>query len=91
MKIIKLFIYIIIFSTFVLVGAPIEYNCFWLNVTIILMGVIFGIYKTIIKKEKIKYYTIDLIILIFYLTPLIPTIFGTCNSIEETLEYFIVL
>lgn len=85
MKILKVFLSIIIFITFIFIGAPIEYNCFELNLAIILMGMILGIYKIIVKKEKLINSKIDLVVLMFYLAPIIPIIFGTCDTLEETL------
>lgn len=85
MKILKVFLSIIIILSFILVGTPIEYNCFELNLSILLIGTVFGIYKIFIKKEKVIDKKIDWIVLIFYLAPIIPMMFGTCNSLEETL------
>lgn len=43
------------------------------------------IHKILIKKEKIKVQKIDIIILIFYVSPIILLIFNTYNSLEETM------
>ena len=85
MKVLKIFLGLIIIISFILVGTPVKYNCFEFNLVIILIGIIFGIYKCIIKKEKLISTKIDLVVLMFYLSPIIPIIFGTCNSLEETL------
>lgn len=85
MNVLKVFLSIIIFLIFMLVGSPLQYNCLEINIAIILIGTIFGIYKIIIKKEKIINSKIDFVILMFYITPSIPLIFGTYHSLEETL------
>lgn len=85
MKGLKIILSIIIILTFILVGTPIKYNCLELNLAIILIGTAFGTYKIFIKKEKVIEKKIDWIVLMFYFAPLIPIIFRTCNSIEETL------
>lgn len=76
---------IIILASFVLVGIPLSYNCYELNLIIILLGIGFIVYKTFIKKEKVIDNKIDFIVLAFYLAPIIPIVFGTCNSLEDTL------
>lgn len=76
---------IIILSSFVLVGIPLSYNCYELNLIILLLGICFILYKTFAKKEKLIYNKIDLIVLAFYMAPIIPIAFGTCTSLEETL------
>ena len=81
----KIILTIAIVISFILVGAPIKYNCLELNIGIILIGTIYVIHKILIKKEKIKIQKIDIIILIFYVSPIIPLIFNTYNSLEETM------
>lgn len=85
MKILKIILSIIIILTFILVGTPVKYSCLELNLAIILIGTAFGTYKIFIKKEKVVDKKIDWIVLMFYFAPIIPMIFGTCNSLEETL------
>ena len=85
MKISNLFFSIIIFVTFILVGNPIDYNCFELNLAVIIVGMIFGVKKIFIKKEKLIDSQIDLLVLMFYLSPIISIMFDTCSSLEETL------
>ena len=84
MKISKLMIVLAIIMSFMLIGAPIKYNCKWLNIAIIIIGIILAIYKILIKKEKVKIEKIDIIMFIFYITPVIPLIAGTCSNIEQT-------
>lgn len=81
----KIILTIVIVISFILVGTPIKYNCLELNIGIILIGTIYVIHKILIKKEKIKVQKIDIIILIFYVSPIIPLIFNTYNSLEETM------
>lgn len=81
----KIIIAIILLLSFVLVGTPIQYNCLEFNIAIIAIGVIYGIYKLVFKKEKIILDKIDIVVLILQMTPLIPLIFGTYASLEETL------
>lgn len=85
MKIFKILIAIILLLSFVLVGTPIKYNCSEFSIAIILIGSIFAIYKLVFKKEKIILDKIDIVVLILQLSPLIPLIFGTYASLEETL------
>lgn len=81
----SIIISIIMLSAFLLVGTPIKYNCLILNIAIIVIGTIWGIYKIVIKKEKIQLQKIDFIIFLFYISPIIPLIFNTYSSLEETM------
>ena len=84
MKILKIILMIIIICSFVLVGTPIKYNCLILNLIIILIATILRIYK-ITKKETIFNKKIDIVVLIFCISPIIPLIFKTYSSLEESL------
>lgn len=85
MKIFEIILDIIILLTFILVGTPIKYNCIGLNMIIILIGTIYIIYKIFRRKEKIINKKIDSIMLFFLLSPIIPLIFKSYSSLEETL------
>ena len=50
-----------------------------------MIGTIYILYKLFIKNEKILSKKIDIIILIFFLSPIIPLAFRTYSSLEETL------
>ncbi len=74
----------IIFS-FLLVGAPIKFNCMILSLAIIALGIVLTIYKVYTGK---KFYTckkIDLVVVIFLIAPIIPLTFTTYYSLVETL------
>ena len=85
MKILKIILSIVILLSIILVGSPIKYNCIGINITIILIGTIYILYKFFIKKEKILNRKIDVILLIFFLSPIMPLAFNTYSSLEETL------
>lgn len=85
MKILKITLSIIILLSFILVGTPIKYNCIELNILIVLIGTIYIFYKSFIKKEKIINRKIDIVILIFSISPIIPLVFKTYISLQETL------
>ena len=85
LKMSKIVAIIVIISSFLLVGTPIKYNCLALNIAIILAGTIWGIYKIAIKKEKIQLQKIDFVIFLFYISPIIPLLFNTYSSLEETM------
>lgn len=76
-------ILLIIFS-FILVGTPIKYNCLAVNVITIILGIIILGYK-IIRKEKLQFRKIDFVIFLFYISPIIPLIFGKCSSVQDFL------
>lgn len=83
MKILKPTLITIILLSFILIGSPLKYNCLELNLLVIGIGTILGIYKIIKKEITIK--KIDIAILIFYITPVIPLLFNTYSSLQETL------
>ena len=83
MKILKPTLITIILLSFILIGSPLKYNCLELNIIVIAVGTILGIYKIIKKEITIK--KIDIAILIFYITPVIPLLFNTYSSLQETL------
>ena len=89
MKIFKIIASIIILLTFILIGSPIKYNCLALNIGIIIIGSIYIFYKILKEKQNIINRKIDIIVLIFCLSPIIPLIFNTYSSLEETLISFI--
>ena len=84
-KVMEFVIFIIIVLSFILMGTSIKYNCRILNIAIILIGVIYAIYKIVVKKETIRIEKIDIFIVILFLSSIIPLIFGTYSSLEETL------
>lgn len=81
----KIIAIITILVSFLLVGTPIKYNCLALNIAIIVAGTIWVIYKIAIKKEKIQLQKIDFVIFLFYIAPIIPLLFNTYGSLEETI------
>ena len=89
MKIFKIIASIIILLAFILIGSPIKYNCLALNVGIIIIGSIYILYKILKEKQNVINRKIDIIVLIFCLSPIIPLIFNTYSSLEETLISFI--
>ena len=75
---------LILLISFVLVGTPLRENTLVFSMCIIGIGIIFGIYK-IAKKEKVFTSKIDIFVLLFYLTPLIPILFNSYANLEDTL------
>ena len=53
MKIFEVVFNIITILAFILVGTPIKYNCVEFNITIIVVGTIYLIYKYCIRKQNI--------------------------------------
>lgn len=84
-SILKIVITIILLISVVLIGTPIKYNCLGLNLAIILIGTVLIIHKLFIKKEKILVNKIDIAVLVLYTSTIIPLIFNTYYSLEETL------
>ena len=89
MKIFEKVVIIIILIATVLIGTPIKYNCIYFNFAIIAIGIIFVLYNSIFKKKKIIENKLDIAILILCLSPIIPLIFGTYVSFNDTLEYLL--
>lgn len=85
MKIFKIIASIIILLAFILIGSPIKYNCLALNIGIIIIGSIYILYKILKKKQNVINRKMDIIVLIFCLSPIIPLMFNTYSSLEETL------
>ena len=75
---------LILLISFLLVGTPLKENTLIFSMCIIGIGIIFGIYK-IAKKEKVFTSKIDIFVLLFYLTPLIPILFNSYANLEDTL------
>lgn len=84
MKLLKGTIIAILLITAILIGSPISYNCLSLNFFIILVGIIFCIYK-VIKKEKVLNDKLDLCLFIFSLMPIIPIVFNTYISLNDSI------
>ena len=84
MKFIQIVLIGIILISFALVGAPIKYNCKELNIAIILAGIILVAYR-IIKRKKIDIEKIDILTLMFYMSPIIPLVFGKYVNLDEML------
>ncbi|MCI8470799.1 MAG: O-antigen ligase family protein [Clostridia bacterium] len=89
MKIFKLLLVLIITITAILIGTPIKYNCLYLNVAIILIGMIWIVYQHFGKKEKIYTNKIDIIAFILCVCPIIPIIANTYISFDDTIIYFL--
>ena len=89
MKIFKLLLVLIIIITAILIGTPIKYNCLYLNIAIIFIGMIFITYKHFAKKEKIFTNKIDIIAFLLCLCPMIPILFDTYISFDDTITYFL--
>lgn len=85
MKLLKIFLILLIFVSFILVGSPILYNCLELNLITIVFGIVFFIYKKFVKKEKSVIEKIDIIILLFFISPVISLIFDTYVSLNDTI------
>lgn len=83
MKIFEIIVIILTLISVLLVGTPIEYNCLELNYIIVIIGIVYIIYK-IIKKEKIID-KIDIIVLLLCLSSIIPYISNKCINTLETL------
>ena len=83
MKKIEIILSVLTIVTFILVGTPIKYNCFELNLIINIIGIIYYIYQAIKKKNKIR--RIDIIVILLCLSSLIPYIFKTYINLEDTL------
>ena len=75
---------LILLISFLLVGTPLKENTLVFSMCIIGIGIIFGIYKTI-KKDRLFTNKIDIFVLLFYLTPLIPILFNSYANLEDTL------
>ncbi len=75
---------LILLISFVLVGTPLKENTLVFSMCIIGIGIILGIYK-IVKKEKLFTSKIDIFVMLFYLTPLIPLLFNSYANLEDTL------
>lgn len=75
---------LILLISFLLVGTPLKENTLVFSMCIIGIGIIFGIYKTI-KKDRLFTNKIDILVLLFYLTPLIPILFNSYANLEDTL------
>lgn len=84
MKTFKQIISIILILLAILIGSPISYNCYLLSLVIVLLGIIFCFYKFFIKKEKIIENKLEWLILFFCITPLIPLLFNTYISLNDT-------
>ncbi len=85
MKVLKILGLIIIVCSFILVGTPIKYNCLELNIIITLIGTMVMLYKIAIKKEKLINKKIDIVVLVFCISPLIPLIFKSYSNLEDTI------
>lgn len=89
-NILELLLLISTIVAMILVGAPTRYNCIELNIIIIIIGTIYGLYKTIIKKEKIISSKLDIILLLFLTTPMIPLIFKRYDSLTQTITAILI-
>lgn len=89
-NIIEVLTIIAIVLSAIYVGTPIKYNCIEINIAIIIIGTIYILYKKIIKKEKIISCSIDIILLLFLVTPIIPLIFKTYDSLTETITSLLI-
>ena len=89
MKLFEIIIIILILASAVFMGTPIEYNAVPLNLVIIAIGIIFIIYNALFKKKKIIESKLDISILVLCLSPIIPLIFGTYISFNDTIEYLL--
>lgn len=89
MKIFKCSIIAILLIATILIGSPISFNCTELCIIIILFGIIFSIYKFFIKKQKILNDKLDILVLLFCLTPIIPIIFNTYISLSDSITSLI--
>ena len=85
MKIFEVVFNIITILAFILVGTPIKYNCVEFNITIIVVGTIYLIYKYCIRKQNIIIKKIDIIVLLLCLLPIIPYFFNDYSNLEDTL------
>lgn len=81
---INIAITIVVLISFILVGSPIKDNMIIVNEFIIVLGIIFGVYK-LIKKETILIGKIDVIVLLFFVSPIIPILFNSYDNLEDTL------
>lgn len=84
MKIIKILLVIIIILSAILIGSPISYNCLYLNIGIIAIGLVYIMYKLFIKKEKVIDSKLDIFVLILSLSPITPLIFNTYINLEDS-------
>lgn len=85
MNIFKVVLSIILIVSAILIGSPISYNCEILSLVIVLVGIIFCIYNFVKRKEKIIDSKLDIFILVLCLTPIIPIIFNTYISLNDTI------
>ncbi len=89
MKLFEIIIIILILASAVFMGTPIKYNAVPLNLVIIAIGIIFIMYNVLYKKKKIIESKLDISILVLCLSPIIPLIFGTYISFNDTIEYLL--
>lgn len=89
-NIIEVLTIIAIVLSVIYVGTPIKYNCIEINIAIIIIGTIYILYKKIIKKEKIISCSIDIVLLLFLVTPIISLIFKTYDSLTETITSLLI-
>lgn len=85
MKIFKYSVIAILLIATILIGSPISFNCTELSIIIILFGIIFSIYKFFIKKQRILNDKLDILVLLFCLTPFIPIVFNTYISLSDSI------
>ena len=85
MKAFEIIVIIIMLATSILIGSPISYNCLPINIVVSFIGIIFLIYLGFIKKEKILNNKLDIAILILSISPVIPIIFNTYVSLEDSI------
>ncbi len=74
--------------SFVLVGTPLKENMLLYSLCIIAVGIGYVIYK-IIKKEKVINGILDIAVMLLYLSPLIPILFDTYGSLEDSVRALI--
>ena len=83
-KIIEYVFLIVLLISFVLVGTPLKENMIGYSLCIVGIGVGYTIYK-IIKNEKIINGALDIVVMLLYLSPLVPIVFDTYSNLEETI------
>ncbi len=85
----EIIIILTILSATLLIGPLISYNCVPFNLVIISIGIIFLLFNLIFKKKKIIESKLDVAIFILCLSPIIPLIFGTYISLNDTIQYLL--
>ncbi len=86
MKLIKILGMIAIIFSFLMVGSPLSFNCLPLSMAIIAFGTILVFYKIYKRKPIYTCKKIDLVVLIFFIAPVIPLFLNKYYSLVDTLN-----